>query len=372
MPVHRLASIAACSAAAVALAGAQQPARSPARSQATFDSYTTAILVDVVVRDGKGRPVTDLTAADFELREDGTPQDDRLVHARLARRRHRHRRRAQGAGRRHHDRDAAPARGRHAGDAGPQSERHGAGVRRAVGGGGGSVPAGGPRGAADDPDPQRAGRRLHDLAGGDAAPDLHRRSDARAPGGPPRHGDRAESPAGRRGAAGAPRPPRGAGAPEPERRGADVDRRRRRPGRHVVEHGAGRDGAAPRDRPAPHAAGLRRPRARAARHVHHVRAVHDPADAGRDAGPQDAGAVLGGPAGVAGAGGQPAGGRRGGQPRQHHRLCHRRQRPARGERHCTTRASKSRRRPRSGCGSSRRRATTPTSRSCAWSSAPRT
>ena len=74
MPVHRLASIAACSAAAVALAGAQQPARSPARTQATFESYTTAILVDVVVRDGKGRPVTDLTAADFELREDGTPQ----------------------------------------------------------------------------------------------------------------------------------------------------------------------------------------------------------------------------------------------------------------------------------------------------------
>jgi len=73
VPVHRLASIAACSAAAVALAGAQQPARSP-RSQATFDSYTTAILVDVVVRDGKGRPVTDLTAADFELKEDGTPQ----------------------------------------------------------------------------------------------------------------------------------------------------------------------------------------------------------------------------------------------------------------------------------------------------------
>ena len=74
MPVHRLASIAACGVAAVALAGAQQPARPSTRSQATFDSYTTAILVDVVVRDGKGRPVTDLTAADFELREDGTPQ----------------------------------------------------------------------------------------------------------------------------------------------------------------------------------------------------------------------------------------------------------------------------------------------------------
>src|SRR5688572_21590751 len=35
---------------------------------------TTAVLVDVVVRDRQGRPVTDLTAADFELREDGVPQ----------------------------------------------------------------------------------------------------------------------------------------------------------------------------------------------------------------------------------------------------------------------------------------------------------
>ena len=69
MPVHRLASIVACSAAAVALAGAQSPQPPP-----TFDAYTTAVLVDVVVRDGKGRPVTNLTAADFELREDGTPQ----------------------------------------------------------------------------------------------------------------------------------------------------------------------------------------------------------------------------------------------------------------------------------------------------------
>ena len=32
------------------------------------------MLVDVVVRDGKDRPVTDLTAADFEVLEDGVPQ----------------------------------------------------------------------------------------------------------------------------------------------------------------------------------------------------------------------------------------------------------------------------------------------------------
>jgi VWFA-related protein len=72
--VHRLASIAVWTAAAVALVGAQQPSPSPVRSQATFESYTTAVLVDVVVRDSKGRPVTDLTAAEFELREDGERQ----------------------------------------------------------------------------------------------------------------------------------------------------------------------------------------------------------------------------------------------------------------------------------------------------------
>src|SRR4051812_1492821 len=40
----------------------------------SFSSATTAILVDVVVRDRKGRPVTDMNAAEFSLLEDGTPQ----------------------------------------------------------------------------------------------------------------------------------------------------------------------------------------------------------------------------------------------------------------------------------------------------------
>ena len=46
----------------------------PRGADQTYTSATTAILVDVVVRDRKGRPVTDLAAADFELAEDGVAQ----------------------------------------------------------------------------------------------------------------------------------------------------------------------------------------------------------------------------------------------------------------------------------------------------------
>ena len=66
-------------AAAFVLAGltginpAAQTGTAPQDRQ-SFSSATTAILVDVVVRDNRGRPVTDLSAADFELAEDGVPQ----------------------------------------------------------------------------------------------------------------------------------------------------------------------------------------------------------------------------------------------------------------------------------------------------------
>jgi VWFA-related protein len=40
----------------------------------SYDTATTAILVDVVVRDRRGRPVLDLNQADFEVFEDGVPQ----------------------------------------------------------------------------------------------------------------------------------------------------------------------------------------------------------------------------------------------------------------------------------------------------------
>ncbi len=55
---------------------AQAPSQTPPpRASGIVQSETTAILVDVVVRDKRGQPVTDLTAADFEIYEDGVLQD---------------------------------------------------------------------------------------------------------------------------------------------------------------------------------------------------------------------------------------------------------------------------------------------------------
>lgn len=50
---------------------AQNPA--PSREDQAVSSNVTAVLVDIVVRDRSGRPLTNLTAADFELAEDGVP-----------------------------------------------------------------------------------------------------------------------------------------------------------------------------------------------------------------------------------------------------------------------------------------------------------
>ena len=60
-------------AGSLALHAAQPPA-APTSSQRIV-SGTSAIVVDVVVRDGKGNPVTDLSKADFELLEDGVRQE---------------------------------------------------------------------------------------------------------------------------------------------------------------------------------------------------------------------------------------------------------------------------------------------------------
>lgn len=60
-------------AGSIAVRAAQQPA-APSSSQ-RIASGVSAIVVDVVVRDGKGNPVTDLRAEDFELLEDGVRQE---------------------------------------------------------------------------------------------------------------------------------------------------------------------------------------------------------------------------------------------------------------------------------------------------------
>jgi hypothetical protein len=51
---------------------AQQPA--PQRAADVLKEGVTAVLVDVVVRDKRGQPVRDLTAADFDVLEDGVVQ----------------------------------------------------------------------------------------------------------------------------------------------------------------------------------------------------------------------------------------------------------------------------------------------------------
>src|SRR5690242_19134903 len=67
-----LASLAFLS-ASVSLPARQAPA-SPAPAQ-PITSGVTAVVVDVVVRDNKGNPVTDLRREDFRLFEDGVQQE---------------------------------------------------------------------------------------------------------------------------------------------------------------------------------------------------------------------------------------------------------------------------------------------------------
>ncbi len=59
-------------AVAVGFAAAPSAQQPPARP--TFKGNTQVVSVDVIVRDGSGAVVKGLTAADFEVTEDGKPQ----------------------------------------------------------------------------------------------------------------------------------------------------------------------------------------------------------------------------------------------------------------------------------------------------------
>src|SRR5262252_1988824 len=56
-------------------AWAQTPA--PAQDIDRISAGTTEVLVDAVIKDKKGKPVKDLKAADFQITEDGVPQEVR-------------------------------------------------------------------------------------------------------------------------------------------------------------------------------------------------------------------------------------------------------------------------------------------------------
>ena len=68
VPVRRLIPSTLLVAASVGLSAQQPPAQPP-----KYETATSAVVVDLVARDKRG-PVLDLTQADFEVLEDGTPQ----------------------------------------------------------------------------------------------------------------------------------------------------------------------------------------------------------------------------------------------------------------------------------------------------------
>jgi VWFA-related protein len=74
MPIRRAAIVAALLLAGSGTAAVRSQSPAAARADQAYTSGATAILVDVVVRDRRGRPVMDLAAGDFEVYEDGVNQ----------------------------------------------------------------------------------------------------------------------------------------------------------------------------------------------------------------------------------------------------------------------------------------------------------
>src|SRR5436853_559153 len=63
--------------ALLVLGGSAQTPQPPAQDQPTFRGGTTLVPVDVRVLDRTGKPITDLTQADFTIFENGVRQDIR-------------------------------------------------------------------------------------------------------------------------------------------------------------------------------------------------------------------------------------------------------------------------------------------------------
>ena len=74
MPIRRVVVAAALLLAGSGTVSVRSQSPAAARADQAYTSGATAILVDVVVRDRRGRPVMDLAAGDFEVYEDGVNQ----------------------------------------------------------------------------------------------------------------------------------------------------------------------------------------------------------------------------------------------------------------------------------------------------------
>jgi VWFA-related protein len=74
MPIARSARAGITWIALTLAATMQAQQQVPDLPRPTFGTSSTAIVVDVIVRDTHGKPLTDLAASDFELLEDGVPQ----------------------------------------------------------------------------------------------------------------------------------------------------------------------------------------------------------------------------------------------------------------------------------------------------------